>query len=68
MMLLLLAHLSMMSAHWSIIRYDAVIAALTLLAFGPAISMARHGPPTRRTVPTCLAQATPSPAPARPAR
>jgi 4-hydroxybenzoate polyprenyltransferase len=66
MMLLLLAHLSMMSAHWSIIRYDAVIAALTLLTFGPAVSTARHGPLARLTIPASLVQGTPGRAPVHP--
>jgi 4-hydroxybenzoate polyprenyltransferase len=55
MMLMLLAHLSMTSADWSAVRYGAVIAALTLLTVGPAISMARRGPVTRLVVPAGLA-------------
>jgi 4-hydroxybenzoate polyprenyltransferase len=45
--LLLLAHLSMVAAAWPTVRYDAVIAALTVLAVGPAVSMARRGPVAR---------------------
>lgn len=50
MVLLLLAHLSMVAAGWPAIRYAVVIGALTLLTVGPAISMARNGP-TARTAP-----------------
>ena len=51
MVLLLLAHLSMMDAHWDTARYNAVIAALAVLTAGPAWSMVRHGPVSRLTVP-----------------
>jgi 4-hydroxybenzoate polyprenyltransferase len=51
MLLLLLAHLSMVQAGWAAWRYDATIGALALLVAGQAVSMARHGPLTRMTVP-----------------
>jgi 4-hydroxybenzoate polyprenyltransferase len=56
MVLLLLAHLSMTSVGWNAVRYDAVIAALTVLTAGPAITMARRGPVTRLVVPAGLAR------------
>jgi 4-hydroxybenzoate polyprenyltransferase len=51
MILLLLAHLSMVYAGWAGARYDAVIALLFLLTAGPALSMVRHGPVSRLTIP-----------------
>jgi 4-hydroxybenzoate polyprenyltransferase len=51
MILLLLAHLSMESAGWPAIRYDAVIGLLGIMIAGQATSMVRHGPITRRTIP-----------------
>jgi 4-hydroxybenzoate polyprenyltransferase len=54
MLALLLAHLSMISAHsgyWGMLSYDAVIAALTAFTIGPAITMARNGPVTPSTIP-----------------
>jgi 4-hydroxybenzoate polyprenyltransferase len=51
MILLLLGHLSMISAGWPWPGYDAVVAALCLLTLGPAASMAVHGPVSRLTVP-----------------
>ena len=54
MLALLLAHLSMISAHsgyWGTLRYDAVIAALTAFTIGPAITMARNGPVSRCIIP-----------------
>jgi hypothetical protein len=51
MILLLLAHLSMVYAGWAAARYDAVIALLFLLTAGPALSMVRHGPVSRLTIP-----------------
>lgn len=56
MVLLLLTHLSMAFAGWSAVRYDAVIAALTVLTVGPAITMVRRGPVTRLVVPAGLAK------------
>jgi 4-hydroxybenzoate polyprenyltransferase len=58
MLMLLLGHLSMISAQWGPLRYDAAIAALTVLAIGPAFTMARSGPRTRATVPAWLRSAT----------
>jgi 4-hydroxybenzoate polyprenyltransferase len=49
--LLLLAHLSMIQAGWSGRRYVLVIGALAVLTAGLAATMARHGPITRSTVP-----------------
>lgn len=51
MILLLLAHLSMVCAGWSAFRYDAVIGMLGIVTAGQAASMVRHGPITRRTIP-----------------
>lgn len=51
MILLLLAHLSLVSAGWPAPGYGAVMAALCLLIAGPAASMARNGPVSRLTVP-----------------
>ena len=63
--LLLLAHLSMTAAAWPAARYDAVIAALFVVTVGPAWTMARNGPVTRRTVPASFL--TPATAPGQPA-
>ena len=49
--LLLLAHLSMVQAGWPAWRYGATIGALAVLIAGQAVSMARHGPVTRVTIP-----------------
>ena len=51
MLLLLLAHLSMVQAGWAAWRYDATIGALAVLIGGQAVSMARHGPVTSTTIP-----------------
>jgi hypothetical protein len=51
MILLLLAHLSMVSAGWPAYRYDAVIGMLCVLTADQASSMLRHGPITRCTIP-----------------
>ena len=51
MILLLLAHLSLVSAGWPPPAYGAVMAALCLLIAGPAASMARNGPVSRLTFP-----------------
>ena len=48
--LLLLAHLSMIQAGWTGPRYLLVIGALAVLTAGLAATMARHGPITRTTV------------------
>jgi 4-hydroxybenzoate polyprenyltransferase len=48
MVLLLLAHLSMVSAGWGVIRYDAVIGLLGLLTIGQMVSMVRYGPQTHQ--------------------
>ena len=50
-LLLLLAHLSMVQAGWPAWRYGATIGALAVLIAGQAVSMARHGPVTRVTIP-----------------
>jgi 4-hydroxybenzoate polyprenyltransferase len=55
MVLLLLAHLSMVSAHWGVVRYDAVIGMISLLTIGQAVSMFRYGPVTRLTIPEVTA-------------
>jgi 4-hydroxybenzoate polyprenyltransferase len=55
MVLMLLAHLSMVWAHWGVVRYDAVIATLSLLTIGQTVSMVRYGPVTRLTVPVVSA-------------
>jgi 4-hydroxybenzoate polyprenyltransferase len=51
LLLLTLAHLSMVQVGWAAWQYDATIAALTLLIAGQTVSMARHGPITRVTIP-----------------
>lgn len=51
MILLLLAHLSMVTAGWPAAAYGVVMAALSLAIAGPAVSVARHGPVSRLTVP-----------------
>jgi 4-hydroxybenzoate polyprenyltransferase len=51
MVLLLFAHLSMVSAGWHPLRYDAVIFVIVLLTAAPTISMLRHGPASRLRVP-----------------
>ena len=61
MILLLLAHLSMTDAQWAPWRYDAVLAALAVLTAGPAWSMMRHGPASRRTLPVGDNQSEPLP-------
>ncbi|GAA2629189.1 UbiA family prenyltransferase [Actinomadura fulvescens] len=48
LVLVLLAHLSLLNAHWSTSGYHAVMAALAFMVASQAISMVRHGPPTRR--------------------
>jgi 4-hydroxybenzoate polyprenyltransferase len=65
MVLLLLAHLAMLSQRWDVLHYDAVMALLAVLAAGPALSAARHGPVSRLTVPDA-AQAGPDAAQAGP--
>lgn len=57
MLLLLLAHLSMVAAGWDAFRYDAMLAALTVLAIGPAVTMARNGPVSGTAVPAWLGPA-----------
>lgn len=57
MVLLLLAHLSMVYAGWAGLRYDGVIAVLALLTAGPAVSMVAHGPISRLTIPAGFAGA-----------
>jgi hypothetical protein len=47
----------MMAAGWGALRYDAAVAALTVLAIGPAITMARGGPVSGSTVPAGLGSA-----------
>jgi 4-hydroxybenzoate polyprenyltransferase len=64
MILLLLAHLSMIAAGWPPLAYGAVTAALCLLIAGPALSMARHGPVSRLTVPAWDAGTYPAGRPA----
>jgi 4-hydroxybenzoate polyprenyltransferase len=51
MVLMLLAHLSMADAGWSALRANLVIVTLCVLTAGPAISMLRHGPARRLTLP-----------------
>jgi hypothetical protein len=51
MLLLLLAHLGMVAAHWPSPGYDAVTAALALVVAWQTTTMFRRGPITRLTVP-----------------
>lgn len=51
MLMLLIAHLSMTAAHWTALGRTAVSAGLVAATLGQAVSMARGGPITRRTVP-----------------
>lgn len=55
MVLLLLAHLSLVNAGWSWPRYATVLGLLTLGTLGQAARMALTGPATRLTVPGWLA-------------
>ena len=45
--LVLLAHLTLVRTDWSTTRIAAVLAALTIILLGQARTMARHGPPLR---------------------
>lgn len=54
MVLLVLAHLSMLAAHWSRLSYDGVLVLLGLCILGQAARMALVGPATRLTVPDWL--------------
>jgi 4-hydroxybenzoate polyprenyltransferase len=55
MVVLLLAHLSMVTAHWPQHRYDAVLALIALGTLGQAARMALIGPAVRLTVPDWVA-------------
>lgn len=57
MLLLVLAHLDMVAARWSVPRSEAVVAALAVLVAGQAVAMLRHGP-AMRTVPMALERET----------
>jgi 4-hydroxybenzoate polyprenyltransferase len=57
MVLLLLAHLSMLAAHWSLTSYGSVLVLLGLGTLGQAARMALTGPAARLTVPDWLAPA-----------
>jgi hypothetical protein len=59
MVLLLLAHLSMVTAHWPAAGYDAVLALVALGTLGQAARMALVGPTARLTVPDWLAAGAP---------
>jgi hypothetical protein len=49
LVLSLLAHLSLLDAHWPKPGYHAVMTALVVIVAGQAASMVRHGPTTRLT-------------------
>ncbi|MBO0824187.1 MAG: UbiA family prenyltransferase [Actinobacteria bacterium] len=55
MVLLVLAHLSMVSAQWPLLAYMAVLVLLGLGTLGQAARMVRLGPVTRLTVPDWVA-------------
>src|SRR5262249_51745240 len=55
MILVLLAHLSMIAGHWGTLRYTVVMAGFAVLTAGQAVEMLRHGPVSRLTVPDVLA-------------
>ncbi|MFJ5218290.1 UbiA prenyltransferase family protein [Streptomyces sp. NPDC088354] len=57
MILLLLAHLSMLQAHWTALAESAALAALLAVTAGQAATMAKYGPVTRSTVPFTEAEA-----------
>ncbi|MFJ4844369.1 MULTISPECIES: UbiA prenyltransferase family protein [unclassified Streptomyces] len=57
MVLLLLAHLSMLQAHWTVLGESAALAALLVVTAGQAATMAVSGPVTRLTVPFSEAKA-----------
>jgi 4-hydroxybenzoate polyprenyltransferase len=54
MVLLLLAHLSMISAGWRPLSYDLVMAMLCLLISGPTASMLAYGPVSRSRMPSAV--------------
>jgi 4-hydroxybenzoate polyprenyltransferase len=60
MVLMLLAHLSMVTAHWPAPGYDAVLVLLALGTLGQAARMALVGPAARLTVPDWLAAGAPT--------
>ncbi|MFF3563301.1 UbiA prenyltransferase family protein [Streptomyces sp. NPDC002574] len=67
MILLLLAHLSMLQAHWTALGESAALAALLAVTAGQAATMAKYGPVTRSTVPFTAAEAAVGSSARRPA-
>lgn len=51
MIVVLIAHLAMRDAHWSVLASSAAIAALVVVTAGQAHNMFRHGPRSRLTLP-----------------
>jgi hypothetical protein len=60
LLLLTLAHLSMVQVGWAAWKYDARIAALTLLIAGQTVSMTRRGPISRVTIPAGCGRRAPA--------
>jgi hypothetical protein len=54
LLVILLGHLSMITAHWSPLVYDVTLVVLFILTTGQAWTMARHGPTALLSVPRVL--------------